>query len=323
MSKKNKKHLSKFLTLTLLLSFLFLIFANFSYGAESGVSVNFDVNPKNIVAGSQATATANVTINLAMFSSFCGDNNVSSFIFYVMKDNSFPAFDTKVFKETITFSRTSSAVAVNLNKPVAIGDIIPSSNGETKKLYALIECPNGSNAAQSENVEVFVAGGQTIYSCVGPNSNGQNVYICSPGDYSNCSDTPKCAGKFCQEIPASLCGKLVGGPGSGNPAPGPGNPKPGQDIDVSFNIPNPIQAESLIDLAKAIGRFLFQIAIPIAVIIIIYAGLLYLTSGGNKEKVATAHKALWYAVIGLAIILIGQGFFTLIKSILNLGAPSP
>ncbi len=98
---------------------------------------------------------------------------------------------------------------------------------------------------------------------------------------------------------------------------------PGQTVSVSFNIPNPIQAQSLIDLAKAIGKFLLEIAIPIAVIVIIYAGLLYLTSGGSKEKVATAHKALWYAVIGLAIILIGQGFFVLIKSILDLGGPSP
>lgn len=95
--------------------------------------------------------------------------------------------------------------------------------------------------------------------------------------------------------------------------------QPGQSVSVSFNIENPIQSESLIDLAKAIGRFLFQIAIPIAVIVIIYSGILFLTSGGNKEKITKARQALWYAIIGLAIILIGQGFFTLIKSILNLG----
>lgn len=113
------------------------------------------------------------------------------------------------------------------------------------------------------------------------------------------------------------------GPGPGGPVPGPGGPVPGKDIEVDFNILNPIAAESLIDLAKAIGRFLLQIAIPIAVIIIIYAGLLYLTSGGKPEQVKKATTAFKYALIGLAIILIGQGFFTLIKSILNLGAPGP
>ncbi|TSC90283.1 MAG: hypothetical protein G01um10142_455 [Parcubacteria group bacterium Gr01-1014_2] len=104
----------------------------------------------------------------------------------------------------------------------------------------------------------------------------------------------------------------------GGTEPG-GGIEPGQP--VTFEIQPPTQVRSLVDLAKAIGRFLFQIAIPIAVIIIIYAGLLFLTSGGNQEKVKKARTALLYAVVGLAIILIGQGFFTLIKSILNLGTP--
>ena len=111
-----------------------------------------------------------------------------------------------------------------------------------------------------------------------------------------------------------------GPPGGGGGPPGGGGGPPGT---VTFDIPNPIAATSLVDLAKAIGKFIFQIAIPIAVIVIIYAGILFLTSGGNKEKVVKARTALWYAIIGLAIILIGQGFFTLIKSILNLGGPGP
>ena len=73
------------------------------------------------------------------------------------------------------------------------------------------------------------------------------------------------------------------------------------------------------DLARAIARFLLQIAIPIVVIIIIYAGVLFLISQGNKDKIVQARKTLLYAVIGLAIILIGQGFVTLVRSILDLG----
>lgn len=112
------------------------------------------------------------------------------------------------------------------------------------------------------------------------------------------------------------------GPGPGGPG-GPGPGQPGQPVDVSFNIENPIQAESLVDLAKAIGRFLFQIAIPIAVILIIWVGIMFLKSGGNPDKIKQAKQALLYIIIGLAVILIGQGFFTLIKSILNLGGPGP
>ena len=117
---------------------------------------------------------------------------------------------------------------------------------------------------------------------------------------------------------------VVGGgqvpPGGGQVPPG-GGQVPGQPQTINFEIQPPTQVRSLVDLAKAIGRFLFQIAIPITVIIIIYAGLLFLTSGGNQDKVKKARLALLYAIVGLAIILIGQGFFTLIKSILNLGTP--
>jgi hypothetical protein len=118
-------------------------------------------------------------------------------------------------------------------------------------------------------------------------------------------------------LPLAVFGQ--GGPGDSGGGPGDSGGQPGGG-GFDFNIPNPIAAESLVDLAKAIGRFLFQIAIPIAVIIIIYAGLLYLTSGGKPEQIKKATGALKYALIGLAIILIGQGFFSLIKSILNLGA---
>ena len=111
-------------------------------------------------------------------------------------------------------------------------------------------------------------------------------------------------------------------PSGGGTWSGGGGTEPGPTSFVSFEIPNPIQATSLIDLAKAIGKFLLQIAIPIAVIIIIYAGILFLTSGGNQDRVKKARTALLYAVVGLAIILIGQGFFVLIKSILDLGGPA-
>ena len=63
-------------------------------------------------------------------------------------------------------------------------------------------------------------------------------------------------------------------------------------------------------------------AIPIAVAMIVYAGILFLTSQGDPGKITKARQVLTYAVIGLAIILIGSGFITLIQSILELGGTS-
>lgn len=86
-------------------------------------------------------------------------------------------------------------------------------------------------------------------------------------------------------------------------------------------LPNPIGIDTFGELVRVIGLWIFNLAIPIAVIVIIYAGILMLTAGGNPGKFQKGAKALWYAVLGLAIVFIGEGFVTLIESILSLRNP--
>jgi magnesium-transporting ATPase (P-type) len=76
--------------------------------------------------------------------------------------------------------------------------------------------------------------------------------------------------------------------------------------------------ENFQDLINIIGKWIFNLAIPLAVIVIIYAGVTMLTAGGNPANFKKGAEALKYAVIGLAVVLIGKGFVTLIKSILSL-----
>jgi hypothetical protein len=85
-----------------------------------------------------------------------------------------------------------------------------------------------------------------------------------------------------------------------------------------FIAPNPLQTDNIIDLISAIAGWLFVIAIPVAVGVIIWAGLIFVISRGDQGKITQARKMLLYAVIGLAIIFIGQGFITLIQDILGI-----
>ncbi len=96
---------------------------------------------------------------------------------------------------------------------------------------------------------------------------------------------------------------------------GPGS----QPLKVIFGLENPLKGDikNIPDLLKLIGQFIFNLGIPVAVIIIIYAGFLMLTSGGNPTQYGRGLTALKYAVLGLAVILIGTGFVSLIKSILS------
>ncbi len=112
----------------------------------------------------------------------------------------------------------------------------------------------------------------------------------------------------------------VTGASSGQSSPSPTTP--GSPGFFSFEIPNPLRggADDFSELVTVIAQWIFNLAIPIAVAMIVYSGILFLTAQGEPGKVTKAKDVLKWAVIGLAIILIGSGFITLIQSILELGS---
>jgi hypothetical protein len=50
---------------------------------------------------------------------------------------------------------------------------------------------------------------------------------------------------------------------------------------------------------------------------ILYSAFLYMTAGGDESKVTTAHKALTYALVGLAILFLAWGLTSLVKELLG------
>lgn len=87
---------------------------------------------------------------------------------------------------------------------------------------------------------------------------------------------------------------------------------------TSLNFPNPLQSENLNDLIGTIMHWLRVIALPIAVIIIVISGIIMMYSRGDSGKFDQGKKILIWAVVGLAVILIGEGFTKLIESIIEL-----
>lgn len=81
---------------------------------------------------------------------------------------------------------------------------------------------------------------------------------------------------------------------------------------------NPIGANDFETLVSNIAVWVRRISIPIAVIFIVFAGIKFITSQGNPEKIIAAKRMLLWTVVGLAIIFIGGGFISLIRSILSL-----
>jgi len=89
----------------------------------------------------------------------------------------------------------------------------------------------------------------------------------------------------------------------------------------TMEIPNPVGTNTFEGLVQNVAKWFYYIMVPLASIVILYAAFLFLTSGGDEEKVKKAKRAITYAVVGIAIILIGAGFITLIKSLLSVNSP--
>lgn len=58
-----------------------------------------------------------------------------------------------------------------------------------------------------------------------------------------------------------------------------------------------------------------NLAMALAVIMIIFGGYLYLTAYGNDEQRQRGTKALYYALIGLAVALTAYGIVSIVTSI--------
>lgn len=82
-------------------------------------------------------------------------------------------------------------------------------------------------------------------------------------------------------------------------------------------IENPINVQSFQDLLNILIDFIFWVGITVAPVVIIIAGFFYVISAGDPQKVETAKKMIWYAVIGLIVLLFARGLVAVLKSVLG------
>ena len=72
--------------------------------------------------------------------------------------------------------------------------------------------------------------------------------------------------------------------------------------------------ETFTSVATAVAGFLFwDIAMPLATIMILVGAFQLITSAGNPEKVSQGRKTIMYAAIGFILALIAGGITDIIK----------
>jgi len=66
-----------------------------------------------------------------------------------------------------------------------------------------------------------------------------------------------------------------------------------------------------------IALFMFNVLIVLATIAVIWGAYLYLTAGGDAEKVTKATKTITYAAVAVVVALIARNFPFIVSSIFN------
>ncbi len=76
-------------------------------------------------------------------------------------------------------------------------------------------------------------------------------------------------------------------------------------------------AEAAMGLVRKAGGWLYSIVIAIAVILMIYGGFIFVTSGGDEKKVENGKKYIIYGAIGIAVATLATGIVFLVGEFLG------
>ena len=88
-------------------------------------------------------------------------------------------------------------------------------------------------------------------------------------------------------------------------------------VQAQVTIDNPLVSGDIPTLIDKIATWLLGIGTVLATIVVLWAAFLFMTSGGNKDRVTRARQTLWYAIIGIVVLLLAKGVTLLIQNTLS------
>ena len=74
-------------------------------------------------------------------------------------------------------------------------------------------------------------------------------------------------------------------------------------VSAQGEIPNPIKAATFAQLIEDITQIILTVGLPVAAIMLIYSGFLFVTARGNEEQLKKAKQNFFWAIIGAAVII--------------------
>lgn len=101
-----------------------------------------------------------------------------------------------------------------------------------------------------------------------------------------------------------------------NTPTGPAVPPSSQAFTLDLKIDNPLKrnASTIQDVIKLGLNFIMRIAIPVIIVLLIWAGFQFIFAMGNKDKLKKAKDNFLYTLIGAGLVL---GAYTIAIAIIN------
>jgi hypothetical protein len=72
---------------------------------------------------------------------------------------------------------------------------------------------------------------------------------------------------------------------------------------------------SLLQTGISLG---FLIAIVVFVVVLLWSGISWLTSGGDKQKLQKTRDRIWFSIVGLIIVLLSWAIISFVESTLGI-----
>lgn len=82
-------------------------------------------------------------------------------------------------------------------------------------------------------------------------------------------------------------------------------------------ISNPVGSDSLLVVGTRLINFLLGLIVIAAVVTIVIAGFRMITGGANPQQIATAKRAIIWAIIGLAVALFSFAIIEMVNTFLK------
>ncbi len=137
----------------------------------------------------------------------------------------------------------------------------------------LLVIPNSAEAGSCGTPDHY-----PTYSCV---QNPSNNYICTEDNIDNENN------KRCDNYPAEKCCRS----------------KTAEEISgESKTLPNPLGTTDIKELIARIIKIILGLVGAIAVALFVYGGLVWMTAGGNSDKIRKGKDVLVWAIMGLVVI---------------------